>query len=200
MKNLNFLLLATLFIPLTFSCSDDDDDSQDISVPTNFFEAHNGVWVTSFSDGSQSLYDIYDSGWDTYSRLTNSGCWSSSPSAGGSTTIVSNTPDELLAESINIPASSIFSGDDLQLLSDAGFSTISVDQAYLDNTSTLISFAQVIYAGTFEVELLTISGNLGKQSSTSYDTCKFASENIIHNISMEGKGKLKHQTIMQIKK
>ena len=88
----------------------------------------------------------------------------------------------------------------MQLLSDAGFSTISVDQAYLDNTSTLISFAQVIYAGTFEVELLTISGNLGKQSSTSYDTCKFASENIIHNISMEGKGKLKHQTIMQIKK
>jgi len=201
LKNYFVLLFLLPLLVLPLSCSDDDDDdSQVISIPTNFFEAHNGVWITSFSDGSQNLLDIYDNGWDSYFRTSNSGCWSSPTSVGGSTTITDNTPDELIAVTSNILASNVFSGDDLQILTDAGYTYISVSQAYLHTSSTLISFAQIFYAGDFEVELLTISGNFGKQSSTSFSTCKFTSENIIHNISIEAKGKLKHQTIMQIKK
>ena len=143
---------------------------------------------------------FYNNGWDSYVRTSNSGCWSSPTSVGGSTTITDNTPDELIAVTSNILASNVFSGDDLQILTDAGYTYISISQAYLHTSSTLISFAQIFYAGDFEVELLTISGNFGKQSSTSFSTCKFTSENIIHNISIEAKGKLKHQTIMQIKK
>ena len=40
-----------MFIPLVFACSsdDDNDNTNPPSEPTNFFEAHNGVWIaTSF--------------------------------------------------------------------------------------------------------------------------------------------------------
>ena len=174
MKNLKKLLLFLLLIPMTFSCDKDDEDSSSvITEPTNFYEAHNGVWVVTLSnDGSQALLDIYDSGWDSYNRATNSGCWSSPVSIGGSTTITSNTPDELLGETINIPASNVFNAVDTQILLDAGYTTVSVDQAYLHTSSVYISFAQYIYAGTFEVELLNIAGNYGKQSSDSFSICK----------------------------
>ena len=184
------LLLPLLFLP--FSCSD-DDDSTEIVTPTNFYAAHNGVWVTSFSDGSQNLLDIYNNGWDSYSRTSNSGCWSSPSSVGGSTTITDNTPDELIAVTSNILASNVFSGDDLQILTDAGYTYISISQAYLHTSSTLISFAQIFYAGNFEVELLTISGNFGKQSSDSFSTCKSEAENTIRIITEEAKIELQNR-------
>ena len=184
------VLLLPLFV-LPLSCSD-DDDSQEIVTPTNFYAAHNGVWVTSFSDGSQNLLDIYNNGWDSYSRTSNSGCWSSPSSVGGSTTITDNTPDELIAVTSNILASNVFSGDDLQILTDAGYTYISISQAYLHTSSTLISFAQIFYAGDFEVELLTISGNFGKQSSDSFSTCKSEAENTIRIITEEAKIELQN--------
>lgn len=185
------VLLLPLFV-LPLSCSD-DDDSQEIVTPTNFYAAHNGVWVTSFSDGSQNLLDIYNNGWDSYSRTSNSGCWSSPSSVGGSTTITDNTPDELIAVTSNILASNVFSGDDLQILTDAGYTYISISQAYLHTSSTLISFAQIFYAGNFEVELLTISGNFGKQSSDSFSTCKSEAENTIRIITEEAKIELQNR-------
>ena len=194
MKSLSKYILILLIVPFVFSScdKDDDSDSQSPSEPTNFYEAHNGVWVTTFTDGSQTLIDIYDAGWDAYSRVTNSGCWSIPPSLGGSTTITSNTPDELVGETTGISASNVFSGDDLQVLLDNGYSTISISQAYLDNGPTLISFAQIFYAGTFEVELITVSGNFGKQSSDSFNVCKEVSNyNKYYNISEEALAKLK---------
>lgn len=185
------VLLLPLFV-LPLSCSD-DDDSQEIVTPINFYAAHNGVWVTSFSDGSQNLLDIYNNGWDSYSRTSNSGCWSSPSSVGGSTTITDNTPDELIAVTSNILASNVFSGDDLQILTDAGYTYISISQAYLHASSTLISFAQIFYAGNFEVELLTISGNFGKQSSDSFSTCKSEAENTIRIITEEAKIELQNR-------
>ena len=185
------VLLLPLFV-LPLSCSD-DDDSQEIVTPTNFYAAHNGVWVTSFSDGSQNLLDIYNNGWDSYSRTSNSGCWSSPSSVGGSTTITDNTPDELIGVTSNILASNVFSGDDLQILTDAGYTYISISQAYLHTSSTLISFAQIFYAGNFEVELLTISGNFGKQSSDSFSTCKSEAENTIRIITEEAKIELQNR-------
>ena len=182
-------LLPLLVLPL--SCSD-DDDSQEIVTPTNFYAAHNGVWVTSFSDGSQNLLDIYNNGWDSYVRTSNSGCWSSPNSVGGSTTITDNTPDELIGVTSNILASNVFSGDDLQILTDAGYTYISISQAYLHTSSTLISFAQIFYAGDFEVELLTISGDFGKQSNDSFDTCKSEAENIVRIITDEAKIELQN--------
>jgi len=172
MKNFSKYILIFLIVPFVFSSCSKDDDNDSPPEPTNFYEAHNGVWVTSFSDGSQTLLDIYDNGWDSYYRTTNSGCWSIPASLGGSTTITSNTPDELLAETINIVASNVFTGDDLQILLDAGYPTVSISQAYLHTSSTLISFAMIFYAGIFEVELITISGNFGKQSSDSFSVCR----------------------------
>jgi hypothetical protein len=183
--------LLPLFV-LPLSCSD-DDDSQEIVTPTNFYAAHNGVWVTSFSDGSQNLLDIYNNGWDSYSRTSNSGCWSSPSSVGGSTTIADNTPDELTAVTSNILASNVFSGDELQILTDAGYTYISISQAYLHTSSTLISFAQIFYAGDFEVELLTISGNFVKQSSDSFSTCKSKAENTVRIITEEAKIELQNR-------
>ena len=175
MKNLKKLLLLLLLIPISFSCDKDDEDSSPVvSEPTNFYEAHNGVWVVTIENlgGVQVLLDVDDTGWDSYGRESNSGCWSVSNSAGGSTTITSNTPDELLLETVNIPISSVFGADDTQILLDAGYTSLSVDAAYLHTSDVIISFAEILYAGNFEVELLDLVGNLGKQSSDSYSICK----------------------------
>ena len=167
MKKLLYLFLTIALI----ACSK-DDENQSPPEPTNFFEAHNGVWITTFSDSSQTLLDINDSTLGSYYRLTNTGCWSIPAPIGGSSSITSNTPEELLNEIVNIPAENIFSGDDLQLLEDNGYNTVSVSAAYLDTPPSYISFAQVFYAGTFEIELLTISGNFGLQSNDySYSLC-----------------------------
>ena len=45
-------------------------------------------------------------------------------------------------------------------------------QSYIDNGPSYISFAQIFYAGFYDVELFTISGNFGKQSSNSFEICR----------------------------
>ena len=168
MKKINIILLCLL---LVFSCSSGDDDSSQ-SNPTNFYEAHVGVWLTTFTDGSQTLIDIFETGWDSYYRISSDNCWSIPGSIGGNTTIDTNTTDELTACTSGIPASNVFTGDDLQIIYDAGYTNVSVCQSYLDNGPSYISFAQVYYAGFYDVELFTISGNFGKQSNNSFDTCR----------------------------
>jgi len=169
MKKLIYLFLTVLIV----ACSSDDSNSNEPpQIPQNFYEAHNGAWITTFSDLSQTLLDINDSGIAAYFRTTNSGCWSIPPSLGGQSTIISNTPEELLTELFNVPSENVFSGEDLQILLDNGYNTISVSAAYLDTSTSLISFAQVFYAGYFEIELLTISGNFGLQSDGfTYSVC-----------------------------
>jgi hypothetical protein len=161
-----------LFLALTVIACSKDEENQTPPEPTNFFEAHNGVWITTFSDTSQTLFDIDDADLRSYFRLTNTGCWSIPAPIGGTSTITTNTPEELFNEIVNIPAENVFSGDDLQILQDNGYNSVSVSAAYLDTPPSYISFAQIIYAGTFEVELLTISGNFGLQSNDySYSLC-----------------------------
>ena len=158
MKKLTYLFLALIIV----ACSDDDDNSP--QIPQNFYEAHNGVWITTFSDNSQTLIDFDDDGVvGSYYRFTNSGCWSIPPAIGGQTIITSNTPEELVFNLINVPAENVFSGEDLQILIDNEYYTLSVGVAYLNTSPELISFAQIFFAGDFEVELLTISGNFGLQ-------------------------------------
>ena len=185
MKKINLLLITFLLI---FACSSDDDSDSSPSNPTNFYEAHVGVWITTFSDNSQLLLDIYETGWDTYYRISSADCWSTPNSVGGSTTIDSDTPEELTACTSGIPASNVFTGDDLQIIYDAGYSNVSVCQSYGDSGSLYISFAQVYYAGFYDVELLTVSGNFGKQNSGSFDICKGNnSQYIYYKISDEAK-------------
>jgi|ETNmetMinimDraft_21_1059911.scaffolds.fasta_scaffold104529_2 hypothetical protein len=190
MKKLLYLLL---FIPLVFACSSDDDNNNNntSSEPTNFYEAHNGVWVTTYEDGSQNLLDIYDDGWVVYARETNSGCWGTPPSINsGSTTTYTNTPDELYGESINITPSDMFSGDELQAILDAGYTTVSVAQSYLNYNATVFTWVMIIYAGTFEEELLTVSSTFVKQSSNSFSVCREMSN---YNISVKTKILLNNQ-------
>ncbi|MBN96883.1 MAG: hypothetical protein CMC56_03090, partial [Flavobacteriaceae bacterium] len=55
--------------------------------------------------------------------------------------------------------------------------TLSIGVAYLNTSPELISFAQIFYAGDFEVELLTISGNFGLQNNNyTYNLCLVNSE------------------------
>ena len=167
MKKLLYLLLAITVI----ACSK-DEENQTPPEPTNFFEAHNGVWITTFPDTSQTLMDVDDDDLRSYYRVTNTGCWSIPAPIGGVSTITTNTPEELFNEIVNIPAENLFSGDDLQLLQDSGYNTVSISAAYIDTPPSYVSFAQIIYAGTFELELLTISGNFGLQSNDySYSLC-----------------------------
>ena len=172
MKKLTYLFLALIIV----ACSSDDDNSP--QIPQNFYEAHNGVWITTFSDNSQTLIDFDDNGVvGSYYRFTNSGCWSIPPAIGGQTIITSNTPEELVFNVINVPAENVFSGEDLQILIDNEYYTLSIGVAYLNTSPELISFAQIFYAGDFEVELLTISGNFGLQNNNyTYNLCLVNSE------------------------
>ena len=169
MKKLIYLFLTVLIV----ACSSDDGNSNETpQVPQNFYEAHNGAWITTFSSGSQTLMDINDNGIAAYFRTTNSGCWSIPASLGGESTVSSNTPENLLTQLTNVPAENVFSGEDLQILLDNGYDTISVSASYSNNGPTLISFAQIFYAGYFEIELLTISGNFGLQNDAfTYSLC-----------------------------
>jgi len=183
MKKLLYIFLG---LSLMFGCSDDDNDNNTPSELTNFFEAHNGVWVTTYDDGTQNLYDIYDDGWYVYSRETNAGCWSIPPSINsGSTTTYTNTPTELYGETININPSELFSGNELQEILDAGYTTVSIAQSYLNYTSTVYTFVAVVYAGTFEEELLNISSYFEKQNSLNFDVCKEMSSNKHYNVSVK---------------
>jgi len=212
MKKLLYLLL---FIPLVFACSDDDNDNTP-SEPANFYEAHNGVWIattfyetinnqlvetdgyfdgatTYFSD-TQKLLDIYDEGWIVYYSETSSGCWSHNqnyPHSGSSKTYI-NTANELYAEHVNMNASDMFSGDELQDILDAGYTTVSVAQSYLGYDAPIITYALTVYAGTFEEQLGNIlSTTFEKQSSNSFSVCsrEMSSSNISgsSNISVKTK-------------
>jgi len=69
MKKLIYLFLTVLIV----ACSSDDSNSNEPpQIPQNFYEAHNGAWITTFSDLSQTLLDINDSGIAAYFRTTNS--------------------------------------------------------------------------------------------------------------------------------
>jgi len=190
MKKLLYLLL---FIPLVFACSDDDNDNNNTpSEPTNFYEAHNGVWITTYDDGTQNLLDIYDDGWLVYYRETNSGCWEIEPDVpSGSTTIYVNTANELYGESINVTPSDLFSGDELQAILDDGYTTVSVAQSFLNYNSTVFTYVGIYYAGTFAEELLVISLTFEKQSSNSFSICSREMSN--YNISAKTKMLLNNQ-------
>jgi hypothetical protein len=190
MKKLLYLLL---FIPLVFACSDDDNDNNNTpSEPANFFEAHNGVWITTYDDGTQNLLDIYDDGWLVYYRETNSGCWEIEPDVpSGSTTIYVNTANELYGESINVTPSDLFSGDELQAILDDGYTTVSVAQSFLNYNSTVFTYVGIYYAGTFAEELLVISLTFEKQSSNSFSICSREMSN--YNISAKTKMLLNNQ-------
>ena len=181
------LLVLLLFIPLVFACSDDDNDNNNTpSEPANFYEAHNGVWITTYDDGTENLLDIYDDGWLVYYRETSSGCWTINPSTNsGSTTIYTNTSNELYGETVNINASDMFSGDELQDILDAGYTTVSVAQSYLNYNATIFTWVMIVYAGTFGEELGTLSATFYKQSSNSFSVC--SREMSSSNISEEAK-------------
>ena len=185
-------LILLLFIPLVFACSSDDDNNDAPSEPTNFFEAHNGVWITTYDDGTENLLDIYDDGWLVYYRETNSGCWeieSTVPS--GSTDTYTNTANEIYSESININPSDLFSGDELQEILDAGYTTVSLAQSFLNYNSTIFTWVMIVYAGTFGEELGTLSATFYKQSSNSFSVCSREMSN--YNISVKTKVLLNNQ-------
>ena len=183
MKKILFLLV---FIPLVFACSSDDDNNDAPSEPTNFYEAHNGVWITTYDDGTENLLDIYDDGWLVYYRETNSGCWTITPPINsGSTTIYTNTANELYGETVNINASDMFSGDELQEILNAGYTTVSLAQSFLNYNSTIFTWVMIVYAGTFEEELGTLSATFYKQSSNSFSVCSREMSN--YNISVKTK-------------
>ena len=108
------------------------------------------------------------------------------PITGGTTVIISNTPDEYIYDSTGIPAQNVFSGEDLNfVVNDLGYNTVDIAGAYLHTTQTIISFSEGIYAGN--IELLTVTGNLAKQSSSTFNVCRrsLSIENNYKNYSID---------------
>ena len=165
MKKL-FLLSALLIL----SCSSDDDSNS--SDPNDFAGNHIGVWKTTVEGVIDVLIDVDATSISNYSKLTTDNCYDySPPTIGGSNVILSNTPDEYTFYTTGIPTQNVFSGDDLDfVVNDLGYNTVDISGAYLHTTETIISFAEIIYGG--DIELVTLSGNLAKQSSNTFNICR----------------------------
>ena len=120
--------------------------------------------------------DIYDDGWDVYYRGGTTGCFAIAPDSSGAssiTTIYTNTPTELYAETTNIPASNMFSGDELQAILNAGYTEVSVAQSFLNYLVNLqFGYVMIIYAGNFEEELLTVTSVFDKRLSNNFGICR----------------------------
>ena len=67
---------------------------------------------------------------------------------------------------------------------DAGYTTISVAQSYLNYNSIIFTSVAIIYAGTFQEELFTFSSTFQKQNSVNFTTCReISNDNKYYNIS-----------------
>ena len=177
------LLLSALLI---FACSSDDSNDNNNSNQNDFFSNHIGVWKTTFEGVLDILIDIDSDNISTYSKLTDDSCYNYTPPiTGGTTVIISNTPDEYIYDSTGIPVQNVFSGDDLDIVVSAGYDTVDIAGAYLHTTQTIISFSEIIYAGN--IELVTTTGNLAKQNSNTFNVCRrsLSIENNYKNYSID---------------
>jgi len=161
--------LFLLSVLLIFACSSDDDNS---SEPNDFFGNHLGVWKTTINGAADILIDVDVNGISSYNKLTTDNCYNYSPPiTGGSTVIESNTADEYIYDSTGIPAQNVFAGEDLDfVVNELGYNTVDIAGAYLHTSETIISFSEGIFAGN--IDLLTVTGNLGKQSSNTFNVCR----------------------------
>ena len=178
------ILLSALLI---FACGSDDSNDNNNSNQNDFFSNHIGVWKTTVEGVFDILIDVDTNSISSYSKLTDDSCYDYDPPiTGGTTVIISNTPDEYIYDSTGIPAQNVFSGEDLDfVVNDLGYNTVDIAGAYLHTTQTIISFSEGIYAGN--IELLTVTGNLAKQSSSTFNVCRrsLSSENNYKNYSID---------------
>jgi hypothetical protein len=168
MKKLIFIIPL-----LIFSCSSDDDSSSNESnSPTDFFGNHIGLWKTTIEGSIDILIDVDSNGLSTYNKLSTENCYNFvTPISGGTTEVVSNNSEEYLYETVNIPAENVFSADDLDFVNDLGYNYVDIAGAYLHTTDQIISYSEGIYGANSNVELLTVTGNMGKQTSSSFNLC-----------------------------
>ncbi len=157
------IILSILVIAL-FSCSSNNDSSP---APTTFFPSHVGNWKTTFTTQNVDVVTVIsNSNSSNYSKVTSANCYNFvPPTVGGNTQVLEDTTQKLSIYTSNIPASSIFSGADLNLLISNGYTTVAISDVFLHTSSTVISFGEVICAGNSTIELLTLSGNFVKISS-----------------------------------
>ena len=156
-------IILILTVITLFSCSSNNDDSP---APTTFFPSHVGNWKTTFTAQNVDVVTVIsNSNSSTYSKATSANCYNFVPPVGGNAQVLEDTTQKLSIYTSNIPASSIFSGADLNLLISNGYTTVAVSDVFLHTSSTVISFGEVIYAGNSTIELLTLSGNFVKISS-----------------------------------
>ena len=85
--------------------------------------------------------------------------------------VVHNNSEEYLYETVNIPAENVFSADDLDYVNDLGYNYVDIAGAYLHTTDQIISYSEGIYGANSNVELLTVTGNMGKQTSSTFNLC-----------------------------
>ena len=193
MKKLSYLLLSGLIL-VNFFTSCDKDEAKD--TPTGFLASHVGNWKTTYLDLElEQVINISSSNFKIYSKYTFEDCYNlyTSSTGGGTTVFLENTPEKLSYTTTNIPASSLFSGEDLLYLLDNGIYTLSSSTVFLQTTPTIISFAEIIYAG--DIEILTLSGNFSKINS--FVQCSAAK---ISNQKSENKYKLSKGAKMLLNK
>ena len=156
-KTLIYILIALTFV----QCSKDEDEE---IVPTNFYEAAIGKWVSQITEETRMAIEISANDSSVYTSVGNA-CFTQSFSNEGSTEIIRNTTSVLEAITSNIPVAAVFSGEDLVVLRDAGIDYIDARSTY-NISGSIINFTFEYFAGNERI--LLISGTFVKES---FDKC-----------------------------
>ena len=152
-------LIYLLFVFTLISCSSSDDDADIVKVPTTFEEAAIGQWVAQLT-GVRLGLEVTSNDSSVYTSVGDA-CFTQSFSNEGTTTVIRNTTSVLEGLTSNLPVSSVFSGEDLVLLRDAGVEYIDSRSTY-NLAGSIINFTLEYFAGEERVGL--ISGTFTKQS------------------------------------
>ena len=154
-KTIYFLSLITLL-----SCSGSDDDVDIVKKPTTFEEAAIGQWVSQLTESIRMGLEVTSNDSSVYTSVGDT-CFTQSFSNEGTTTIIRNTTSVLEGLTSNLPVSSVFSGEDLVLLRDAGVEYIDARSTY-NLVGSIINFTLEYFAG--EERVLLVSGTFTKQT------------------------------------
>jgi hypothetical protein len=195
MKKLSFLLVTALIL-VTFFVSCDKDDAKSDDVPSGFLASHVGNWKTTFTEQNvDEILNVSSSKVLVYAKSTAASCYNliQSP-GGGNAQVLEDTTQKLSIYTTSIPASSIFSGDDLNLLISNGYTTVTSSEVFLHTSSTVISYESIVYAGNTTIELLAISADWTKINS--FVNCAGAK---MINLESGTKYKLSKSAIMLLK-
>lgn len=152
-------LIYLLFVFTLISCSSSDDDADIVKVPTTFEEAAIGQWVAQITDETRMAIEITLNDSSVYTSVGDA-CFTQTFSDDGDSEIIKNTISVLETLTTDIPVASIFSGEQLVVLRNAGILNIDARSTY-SLVGSIINFTYEYYVGD---ETIILSGTFIKKS------------------------------------